>query len=74
MFFRWPSVKALPGADRLIKHLYSHKVPFALASNSSNEYIYAKIASVNGIFFFICLLNLFFRLNILQIEWHRGLN
>ncbi|XP_023530665.1 bifunctional riboflavin kinase/FMN phosphatase-like [Cucurbita pepo subsp. pepo] len=45
---KWPSVKALPGADRLIKHLYSHKVPFALASNSSNEYIYAKIASVNG--------------------------
>ncbi|XP_022147813.1 bifunctional riboflavin kinase/FMN phosphatase-like isoform X2 [Momordica charantia] len=45
---KWPSVKALPGADRLIKHLYSHKVPFALASNSLNEYIYAKISCMRG--------------------------
>lgn len=45
---KWPSVKALPGADRLIKHLYSHKVPFGLASNSSSEYIHAKISCMKG--------------------------
>ncbi|XP_038888633.1 bifunctional riboflavin kinase/FMN phosphatase-like [Benincasa hispida] len=45
---KWPSVKALPGADRLLKHLYSHKVPFGLASNSSSEFIHAKISCMKG--------------------------
>ncbi|KAK9103148.1 hypothetical protein Sjap_020402 [Stephania japonica] len=30
----WCNIKALPGANRLIKHLKAHGVPMALASNS----------------------------------------
>ncbi|KAK9131562.1 hypothetical protein Sjap_012049 [Stephania japonica] len=31
---RWCNIKALPGANRLIKHLKAHGVPMAVASNS----------------------------------------
>ncbi|KAI4378343.1 hypothetical protein MLD38_015834 [Melastoma candidum] len=45
---KWAMARALPGADRLIKHLRRHGVPFALASNSLREYIEAKISGKQG--------------------------
>ncbi|XP_057420025.1 bifunctional riboflavin kinase/FMN phosphatase-like [Lotus japonicus] len=45
---QWCNIKALPGANRLIKHLKSHAVPMALASNSSRENIEAKISFHDG--------------------------
>ncbi|KAF4396373.1 hypothetical protein G4B88_019173 [Cannabis sativa] len=44
----WCNIKALPGADRLIKHLRSHEVPLALASNSPRESIETKISFHHG--------------------------
>ncbi|KAK1258666.1 hypothetical protein QJS04_geneDACA019267 [Acorus gramineus] len=41
---RWPQAKALPGADRLIKHLYELGIPLALASNSIRKNIDTKIS------------------------------
>lgn len=38
------NIKALPGANRLIKHLSGHGVPMALASNSPRENIETKIS------------------------------
>ncbi|KAI4333856.1 hypothetical protein L6164_018613 [Bauhinia variegata] len=45
---KWAEAKALPGANRLLKHLQKHGVPMALASNSSSEYIHAKISNQKG--------------------------
>ncbi|XP_019431753.1 PREDICTED: bifunctional riboflavin kinase/FMN phosphatase-like isoform X2 [Lupinus angustifolius] len=45
---RWADAKALPGANRLIKHLQKNRVPLALASNSIHEYIEAKISHHKG--------------------------
>ncbi|XP_041007124.1 bifunctional riboflavin kinase/FMN phosphatase-like [Juglans microcarpa x Juglans regia] len=45
---KWQKAKPLPGANRLIKHLHKHGVPFALASNSLREYIDAKISHHRG--------------------------
>lgn len=45
---QWCNIKALPGANRLIKHLRSNKVPAALASNSPRSNIEAKIACHQG--------------------------
>ena len=45
---RWGNIKALPGADRLIKHLKSRDVPMALASNSPRENIETKISFRQG--------------------------
>ncbi|PON53084.1 HAD hydrolase, subfamily IA [Parasponia andersonii] len=45
---QWCNIKALPGANRLIKHLISHKVPMALASNSPKESIETKISFHHG--------------------------
>ncbi|EXB51821.1 putative pseudouridine-5'-monophosphatase [Morus notabilis] len=45
---KWSNIKALPGANRLIKHFSSQKVPLALASNSPKEIIEAKISSHSG--------------------------
>ncbi|KAK7324682.1 hypothetical protein VNO77_28436 [Canavalia gladiata] len=45
---RWAVAKALPGANRLIKHLRKNGVPMALASNSSQEYIIEKISHHKG--------------------------
>ncbi|OIW20642.1 hypothetical protein TanjilG_18580 [Lupinus angustifolius] len=42
------NIKALPGANRLIKHLKSHGVPMALASNSPRESIEAKLSYHDG--------------------------
>lgn len=45
---RWCNVKALPGANRLIKHLKSHGVPMALASNSARSSVDTKLSSHQG--------------------------
>ncbi|RZC03627.1 bifunctional riboflavin kinase/FMN phosphatase isoform X1 [Glycine max] len=45
---QWCNIKALPGANRLVKHLKSHGVPMALASNSPRESIEAKISYHDG--------------------------
>ncbi|GAB2214885.1 hypothetical protein Droror1_Dr00019252 [Drosera rotundifolia] len=45
---KWAVAKALPGGERLIKHLHKHQVPLALASNSLREYIDAKISHHDG--------------------------
>ncbi|CAL5411153.1 unnamed protein product [Camellia sinensis] len=41
---QWCSIKALPGANRLINHLGGHDVRMALASNSPRESIETKIS------------------------------
>ncbi|KAM7254764.1 hypothetical protein ACFE04_020005 [Oxalis oulophora] len=49
MFFdQWCKIKALPGANRLIKHLRNHSVPMALASNSPRKSIETKISYHKG--------------------------
>ncbi|GMN53976.1 hypothetical protein TIFTF001_023100 [Ficus carica] len=45
---KWINAKALPGANRLIKHLYDHGIPIALASNSTRDYIDLKISHQKG--------------------------
>lgn len=45
---KWLLAQALPGADRLIKHLHRHKVPFALASNSRTVSVESKISNQPG--------------------------
>ncbi|XP_077228209.1 bifunctional riboflavin kinase/FMN phosphatase-like [Tasmannia lanceolata] len=45
---RWPQAKALPGANRLIRHLHKHGVPFALASNSLRKHVEGKISHQEG--------------------------
>ncbi|KAK4487025.1 hypothetical protein RD792_006340 [Penstemon davidsonii] len=45
---KWLQAKALPGADRLMKHLHEHGVPFALASNSLRKNIDGKISHRDG--------------------------
>lgn len=44
----WQQAKALPGVNRLMKHLRKHGVPFALASNSITKNIDAKISHHEG--------------------------
>ncbi|KAK9152947.1 hypothetical protein Sjap_000427 [Stephania japonica] len=45
---RWCNIKALPGANRLIKHLKAHGVPMAIASNSAKASIETKIFYQRG--------------------------
>jgi riboflavin kinase len=45
---QWCKIKSLPGASRLIKHLSSHRVPMALASNSPRKSIESKISYHQG--------------------------
>ncbi|KAF3451563.1 hypothetical protein FNV43_RR07658 [Rhamnella rubrinervis] len=45
---QWCNIKALAGANRLIKHLRSNGVPMALASNSPRENIETKISFQKG--------------------------
>ncbi|KAI4320218.1 hypothetical protein MLD38_033723 [Melastoma candidum] len=45
---QWSKIKALPGANRLIKHLRGNGVPMALASNSPRESIELKISFHEG--------------------------
>ncbi|XP_042403400.1 bifunctional riboflavin kinase/FMN phosphatase-like isoform X1 [Zingiber officinale] len=49
MFFdQWCNIKPLPGSNRLIKHLTSHGIPMALASNSPKSNIEEKISFHEG--------------------------
>lgn len=41
---RWHRAKALPGATRLISHLYTHNIPMALASSSPRINITQKLS------------------------------
>lgn len=41
---QWASIKALPGANRLINHLRAHNVPTGLASNSPRKGVESKIS------------------------------
>ncbi|XP_047329254.1 bifunctional riboflavin kinase/FMN phosphatase-like [Impatiens glandulifera] len=45
---QWKNIKALPGADRLIKHLRGNNVKMALASNSPRADIENKISRHHG--------------------------
>ncbi|XP_024991829.1 bifunctional riboflavin kinase/FMN phosphatase-like isoform X2 [Cynara cardunculus var. scolymus] len=45
---KWLQAKALPGVNRLIKHLRKHGVPYALASNSRRKSIEIKVSSQEG--------------------------
>lgn len=45
---RWHQAKALPGVNRLIRHLHAHGVPLALASNSIKKHIGLKISHQKG--------------------------
>lgn len=45
---RWSMARALPGADRVIKHLRAHGIPIALASNSPKANILAKLTYQPG--------------------------
>ncbi|KAL5579319.1 hypothetical protein UlMin_011761 [Ulmus minor] len=45
---QWCNIKALPGANRLIKHLSNHNIPMALASNTPRESIETKISFHHG--------------------------
>ncbi|KAG1346749.1 putative (DL)-glycerol-3-phosphatase 2 [Cocos nucifera] len=45
---KWPQAKALPGVNRLIRHLRKHGVPLALASNSIRRHIETKISHQKG--------------------------
>ncbi|KAJ6938083.1 hypothetical protein NC651_004699 [Populus alba x Populus x berolinensis] len=48
LYDQWCNIKARPGANRLIKHLSSHNVPVALASNSPRANIESKISYHQG--------------------------
>ncbi|KAM3395712.1 bifunctional riboflavin kinase/FMN phosphatase [Capsicum galapagoense] len=45
---KWLQAKALPGANRLIRHFYEHGVPIALASNSKRKNIDGKVSLQEG--------------------------
>ncbi|KAG9129961.1 hypothetical protein Leryth_007077 [Lithospermum erythrorhizon] len=45
---KWLEAKALPGANRLMKHIQQHGVPFALASNSSRKNVDVKVSIQKG--------------------------
>ncbi|KAL1560620.1 bifunctional riboflavin kinase/FMN phosphatase-like isoform X1 [Salvia divinorum] len=44
----WLLAKPLPGANRLMRHLHKHGVPFGLASNSLRKNIEGKISHHDG--------------------------
>ncbi|GJW20838.1 bifunctional riboflavin kinase/FMN phosphatase-like protein [Tanacetum coccineum] len=44
----WPQAKALPGVNRLIKHLLKHGIPFSVASNSARKHVEAKLNAQKG--------------------------
>eukprot|EP00250_Pteridium_aquilinum_P020769 c2493_g1_i1 orf=116-1414(+) len=45
---RWSTIRPLPGAARLIKHLHAHNIPIALASNSPKANILGKLSCHPG--------------------------
>lgn len=48
-YYRWCDIKALPGANRLIRHFWSKGLSVGLASNSPRSNIEAKISYHHGI-------------------------
>lgn len=52
-FIRWAQARALPGANRLVTHLHSHGVPFAMASSSPAKNIKAKLSYQAGMYVFM---------------------
>ncbi|KAH9948956.1 HAD-like protein [Amylocystis lapponica] len=47
---RWPSVRPLPGAVRLVRHLHAHGVPLALATGSTRHGFVQKSAHLPALF------------------------
>ena len=47
---RWPSVRPLPGAIKLVKHLHAHKVPMALATGSQRRNFELKSSHLGELF------------------------
>ncbi|KVI04320.1 HAD-like domain-containing protein [Cynara cardunculus var. scolymus] len=45
---RWLQAKALPGVNRLIKHLHKHGIPYAVASNSIKKNVEVKVSAQKG--------------------------
>jgi len=52
-FIRWAQARALPGANRLVTHLHSRGVPFAIASSSPAKNIKAKLSYQAGMYVFM---------------------
>jgi pseudouridine-5'-monophosphatase len=46
----WPTVKALPGAHRLVSHLHTHGVPMALATGSRRKNYVSKAQHLADLF------------------------
>ncbi|KAG5677576.1 hypothetical protein PVAND_007325 [Polypedilum vanderplanki] len=47
---RLPNVEFMPGAEKLILHLYSHKIPICVATSSGEESVAIKIQKHKRIF------------------------
>ena len=47
---RWPTVRPLPGAVRLVRHLHAHGVPIALATGSQRRNFEQKSAHNGALF------------------------
>ncbi|XP_024991144.1 bifunctional riboflavin kinase/FMN phosphatase-like [Cynara cardunculus var. scolymus] len=45
---KWLQAKALPGVNRLIKHLHKHGIPYAVASNSIKKNVEVKVSAQKG--------------------------
>lgn len=45
-----PGVNLLPGAERLVTHLYSKNIPFAIATSSAEEMVEIKTAHLKDLF------------------------
>jgi pseudouridine 5'-phosphatase len=48
---RWPTVRPMPGAQRLVQHLHAHGVPIALATSSTREKFVTKTSHLQDAFF-----------------------
>lgn len=47
---RLEHVNFMPGAERLIKHLYNHNIPIAVATSSGEESVIVKIKHHQDVF------------------------
>lgn len=47
---RWPSVRPLPGALKLVRHLHAHGVPIALATGSQRRNFQLKSSHLGELF------------------------
>ena len=46
---RWHTVKALPGALRLLRHLHGNRIPIAIATSTSRASLQSKVATHTGL-------------------------